>query len=262
MSPARRSRSRGRSQKPAVRLFAFDRGHDVRFVAGADEAGRGCLAGPLVVAAVCLDLDAIRGRRRRQLSDLDDSKRLSREQREQLFEAVMTNADCVSVHVASARRIDRDGLHRTNLRLMAEALRAVDHRAERCLVDGFHLGQGAPEHSRVVGGDRRSASIAAASVVAKVSRDRLMAGPMAAAHPEFGFDKHVGYATPDHRAAIRRHGPSPLHRMSFDSLAYREDSQLAQPPGSARGADGETTTPAHEGCAGPEPDRPAVGSPG
>lgn len=217
---ARRSGQR-RARKPAVRLFSFDRSQDVRRVAGVDEAGRGCLAGPLVVAAVCIDLDAIRGRPRRQLSELDDSKRLTQEQRERLFGVVMTNAECVAVQVASPRRIDADGLHRTNLRLMVEALRAVEHCAERCLVDGFHLGQAAPEHIRVVGGDRRSASIAAASVVAKVTRDRLMSGPMASAHPEFGFDKHVGYATPEHHAAIRRHGPSSVHRMSFDSLAYR-----------------------------------------
>ncbi len=193
------------------------------------------------MAAVCIDLDGIRGRPRRLLSELDDSKRLLPEQRERLFGAVMTHAECVTVHVASPRRIDADGLHRTNLRLMAEALRGVEHVAERCLVDGFHLGPEAPEHARVVGGDRRSAAIAAASVVAKVTRDRLMAGPVAAAHPGFGFDKHVGYATPEHHAAIRRLGPSPMHRMSFDSLAYRDAADVSAADAAGEVAPGPAT---------------------
>lgn len=231
-TPARRPRGRRPSRAAAARLFAFDRAHGVRRIAGADEAGRGCLAGPLVVAGVCLDLEALRGRPRRLLGELDDSKRLLLEQRERLYRVVMTHADAVAVQVATPRRIDADGLHRTNLRLMARVLEELGDVPELSLVDGFHLGPAAPAHTRVVGGDRRSAAIAAASVVAKVTRDRLMAGPMAAAHPGFGFDKHVGYATPEHHAAIRELGPSAIHRMSFDSLAYRDaaDPDTIDPP--------------------------------
>jgi ribonuclease HII len=189
-------------------------------VAGADEAGRGCLAGPLVVAAVCLDLTGLSRSARLLLTDLDDSKRLSPETRERLAAAIVRVADQVIVVSACAPTIDRDGLHVTNLRLLREALAALDPAPEACLVDGFRLGAAAPAHRAVVGGDRRSACIAAASVVAKATRDRLMHGPAATSHPGYGFDRHVGYATTAHRDAIRAHGPSPLHRRSFASPAY------------------------------------------
>jgi ribonuclease HII len=214
------ARGRPGRRRPAARLFAHDRSFGVRRVAGADEAGRGCLAGPLVVAAVCLDLDGLTPRGRRSLSDLDDSKRLAPDVRARVAEAVMRQADQVVVLVASPATIDRDGLHRTNLRLLARALEAMQPCPALCLVDGFRLGPAAPPHRAVVGGDHRSASIAAASVIAKTARDRLMAGPVAAAHPGFGFDQHVGYATPEHHAALRSAGLSPLHRRSFNSMAY------------------------------------------
>jgi ribonuclease HII len=209
-------RSISRSQK----LFAHDRRLGVRRIAGADEAGRGCLAGPLVVAAVCLDLDSLQGRSRRALTDLDDSKRLAPLVRERVADAILQHADGVVVLSASCRTIDREGLHRTNLSLLARALTLLGETPELCLVDGFALGAAAPPHRRVVGGDARSACIAAASVVAKVTRDRLMAGPAASAHPGFGFDRHMGYATEAHRAAVVEMGPSVLHRMSFQSSAY------------------------------------------
>jgi ribonuclease HII len=214
------ARPRGNGRRPAARLFAHDRALGARRVAGADEAGRGCLAGPLVVAAVCLDLERLTGRGRRSLSDLDDSKRLAPDVRARVAEAVMRQADQVVVLVASAATIDRDGLHRTNLRLLGRALAAIEPCPSICLVDGFRLGPDAPAHRAVVGGDRRSACIAAASVIAKTARDRLMAGPIAAAYPGFGFDQHVGYATPEHHAALRAAGLSPVHRRSFQSVAY------------------------------------------
>lgn len=192
----------------------------MRRVAGADEAGRGCLAGPLVVCAVCLDLDSLSGAGRRALGDLDDSKRLRPEVRARVADAVMRYAEQVVVLCASPATIDRDGLHRTNLRLMARALAAVRPCADVCLVDGFHLGPAAPAHRRVVGGDHLSAAIAAASVIAKTTRDRLMAGPVADAYPGFGFDSHVGYATLEHHNALQSEGLTPLHRRSFQSVAY------------------------------------------
>jgi len=189
-------------------------------VAGADEAGRGCLAGPLVVAAVCLDIGALSPAARRALGDLDDSKRLAPDVRARVARAVMRHAEQVVLLVAGPATIDRDGLHRTNLRLLSRALAALRPCPGICLVDGFRLGPEAPEHRAVVGGDARSASIAAASVVAKTARDRLMAGPVAEAYPAFGFDQHVGYATPEHRTALRAQGLSPVHRRSFQSAAY------------------------------------------
>jgi ribonuclease HII len=213
-------RRRPGAHRPSARLFAHDRSLGSRRVAGADEAGRGCLAGPLVVAAVCLDLEALGGRGRRALGDLDDSKRLAGPVRERVAAAVMRHAEQVVVLVAGPATIDRDGLHRTNLRLLREALARLAPCPAVCLVDGFRLGPAAPPHRAVVGGDHLSASIAAASVVAKTTRDRLMAGPVDRAYPGFGFASHVGYATPDHHAALRLEGLSPLHRRSFQSSAY------------------------------------------
>jgi ribonuclease HII len=208
------------SHRPAARLFAHDRSLGVGRVAGADEAGRGCLAGPLVAAAVCLDLGALSTRARRALGDLDDSKRIPLDVRERLYRAIMREADQVVVVMAGHATIDRDGLHRTNLRLLRRALDGVTPCPDLCLVDGFRLGPTAPAHRAITGGDARSACIAAASVIAKVTRDRLMAGPVARAHPGFGFETHVGYATPEHHAALRATGLSPVHRRSFRSVAY------------------------------------------
>lgn len=213
-------RRRPGAHRPAARLFAHDRALGVRRVAGVDEAGRGCLAGPLVVSAVCLDLETLTGAGRRALIDLDDSKRLRREVRERVAAAVMRHAEQVVVLCASPATIDREGLHRTNLRLLGRALAAIEPCAEVSLVDGFSLASPAPDHRAVVGGDHLSAAIAAASVVAKTVRDRLMAGAVADAYPRFGFDRHVGYATRDHRSALAAEGLTPLHRRSFRSAAY------------------------------------------
>jgi ribonuclease HII len=215
-------RRRPGQHRPAARLFAHDRRFGVRRVAGTDEAGRGCLAGPLVVAAVCLDLEGLSPSGRRALRDLDDSKRLPADVRARVAAAVMRHAEQVVVMSASPATIDRDGLHRTNLRLLARALAAIEPCPSICLVDGFRLGPRAPAHRAVVGGDHRSASIAAASVIAKTTRDRLMAGPVAEAYPVFGFEQHVGYATPEHHAALRAEGLSPVHRRSFQSIAYQQ----------------------------------------
>jgi len=214
------ARRRPGQHRPSARLFAHDRSLGAARVAGTDEAGRGCLAGPLVVAAVCLDLEALSTAGRRALIDLDDSKKLTPAVRERVARAIMRHAEQVVVLTAAPATIDRDGLHRTNLRLLARALESISPRPSVCLVDGFRLGPSAPAHRAVVGGDRTSACIAAASVIAKTTRDRLMGGPVAEAYPGFGFDQHMGYATPDHHAALAAEGVSPLHRLSFRSAAY------------------------------------------
>ena len=205
------------------KLIAFDRRLGVRLVAGADEAGRGSLAGPLVAAGVLLDYDELRGRRAAALSLLNDSKQLTPEERERLFEAVLSVAKRVAVEVISPGEIDQTGLHRCNLRALAAALRSLPQ-AQVCLVDGFRLGPAAPPHRAVVDGDEKSAAIAAASVVAKVVRDRVMRR-MDALYPAFGFASHVGYITPAHSAAVREVGPCPLHRMSFNALCYTADAE-------------------------------------
>ena len=209
------------------KLLRFDRNLGVRLVAGADEAGRGPLAGPLVVAGVLLDLDCLREHKARPLTYLNDSKQLTPAQREHLFHAVLACAEKVATRVIPADEIDRRGLHRSNLDGLRSVLAALTPPAEACLVDGFRLGPGAPAHRAVVDGDTKSAAIAAASVIAKVTRDRLMRR-MDALYPHYGFSSHVGYITPTHTAIVRERGPSPIHRRSWRARAYMTDAELAE----------------------------------
>ena len=192
----------------------------MRVVAGTDEAGRGCLAGPLVAAAVAFDLQALTRTARRDLAGLDDSKRLSPTAREALASAILCHAQQVVVRAACAPTIDRDGLHRSNLRLLAECLAAIDPCAGICIVDGFRLPDPAPAHRAVIDGDATSAAVAAASIIAKTTRDRMMVGPAHEMWPRFGFARHVGYGTPEHQDALKSGGLCPLHRRSFQSVAY------------------------------------------
>ena len=201
------------------KLIAFDRRLGARLVAGADEAGRGSLAGPLVAAGVLLDYAELRGSRAAALGTLNDSKQLAPRERERLFRAVLASARKVAVEVVSPGEIDRSGLHRSNLRALAAALEALGPDAEVRLVDGFRLGPTAPPHRAVVDGDAKSAAIAAASVVAKVVRDRVMRR-LDALYPHFGFVSHVGYITPGHSAAVRERGPTDVHRRSFEARCY------------------------------------------
>jgi ribonuclease HII len=203
------------------RLLRFDRKLGARFVAGVDEAGRGSLAGPLVVAGVLLDYDCLRDHRVRPLAALNDSKQLSHDERQELFGAVVGCAAKIAVRVFSAREIDRNGLHRSNLAGMRSALSALAPPADVCLVDGFRLGPNAPPHRAIVDGDTKSAAIAAASIVAKVVRDRAMRR-MDAVFPHYGFSSHVGYITPGHSAVVRARGPSHIHRRSFQALCYAD----------------------------------------
>jgi len=190
-------------------------------VGGADEAGRGCLAGPLVAAAVCLDYAVLGDAGFEALAGLDDSKRLSAGRRTALCAEILVRARQVVIVTCSAGTIDRVGLHHCNLGALAAAVEKLDPQPRVTLVDGFALPACRRPHQAVVGGDRRSAAVAAASIVAKVTRDRLMHA-LHAAHPQYGFDRHVGYATAAHRSAIAENGVCELHRMSFDSVAYRQ----------------------------------------
>ena len=213
--------ARKRSQRPGRRLLRFDRGLGARFVAGADEAGRGCLAGPLVAAAVLFDLERIGPAEARALSALNDSKQHTPAGRAELYPVILRVAARVAVVSRCAQGIDARGLHVTNLAALRDALLLVARPGCVCLSDGFPV-RGLPgEHRAVVGGDAKSAAIAAASVVAKETRDRYMRGADAT-HPGWEFAQHVGYATPEHREAIERLGVSPLHRLSFQSAAYQQ----------------------------------------
>jgi ribonuclease HII len=217
------------ARRTGQKLLRFDRKLGARFVAGTDEAGRGSLAGPLVVAGVLLDYACLRDHRVRPLGFLNDSKQCTAERREELFRAVLACADRVEVRVVPHGTIDRNGLHRSNLAAMRSILHALAPPAEACLVDGFRLGPTAPAHRAVVDGDEKSAAIAAASIVAKVTRDRVMRR-MDALYPHYGFSSHVGYITPGHSAIVRERGPSRIHRRSFQALCYVKEDELAAIP--------------------------------
>jgi ribonuclease HII len=208
------------ARRTGQRLLKFDRKLGARLVAGADEAGRGPLAGPLVVAGVLLDYGCLRDHRVRPLAFLNDSKQCSPAQREELFRAVVGCAEKIVVRVIPPGDIDRNGLHRSNLAGLRAMLHALAPPAEACLVDGFKLGASAPPHRAIVDGDEKSAAIAAASIVAKVVRDRYMRRADAL-YPAYGFRSHVGYITPEHSAIVRRRGPSEIHRRSFQALCYQ-----------------------------------------
>lgn len=212
---------RRRVSRAARRLFAFDRALGVRFVAGADEAGRGCLAGPLVAAAVLFDLERVGPGEVRALGALNDSKQQTPDGRAELFPVILRLAAKVAIVSRCAPGIDARGLHVTNLAALRDALSRVACHGCICLSDGFPVAALGHEQRAVVGGDAKSAAIAAASVIAKETRDRYMRRADAA-HPGWEFAQHVGYATPEHRDAIERLGVSPLHRRSFQSLAYQQ----------------------------------------
>jgi len=175
-------------------------------VAGVDEAGRGPLAGPVVAAAVILD--------REQVPDgIADSKALSAGQREVLYEAIMATSR-VGVAMADVARIDRDNILNATLWAMAEAVARLAEPACLCLVDGNRAPALAVPARTVIGGDASCMSIAAASIIAKVTRDRLMA-QLDEAFPGYGFARHKGYGTREHIEALRRLGPCRHHRTSF-----------------------------------------------
>jgi ribonuclease HII len=181
-------------------------------IAGIDEAGRGPLAGPVVAAAVVfLEL--------RRFKRLDDSKRLTPEFRTELFERITHAAHvCWAVSVQDVATIDSLNILRATHKAMREALSALCFRPEHVLIDGLPVRDFPSPHTAIIGGDGMSLSIAAASVIAKVTRDRIM-DEMDPVYPQYGFCRHKGYATPEHLAALRQHGPCALHRFSFSTVA-------------------------------------------
>jgi ribonuclease HII len=173
---------------------------------------------------VLFDYEAMRPRELRALRLLNDSKQHSAEAREELYPIVLRSAARVVVVSRSVRTVDSRGLHKTNLAALRDALRAVTAGVAGevlCLVDGFSVAGFERPQRAIVDGDATSAAIAAASILAKVTRDRYMR-EVDAHHPGWGFAEHVGYSTPEHRDAIRSKGVSPLHRLSFQSLAYQQ----------------------------------------
>jgi ribonuclease HII len=179
-------------------------------VAGCDEAGRGPLAGPVVAAAVILDPNRIP-------KGLDDSKKLLPEQREKLYAKICASAE-VAIAFGSTARIDRDNILRASLWALARAVAALPIKPRLVFVDGRDRIECGCDCQAVIGGDALVASIAAASIVAKVTRDRLMTR-LGLAHPGYGFERHMGYSVPEHFAALERLGPTIHHRRSFAPVA-------------------------------------------
>jgi len=182
-----------------------------RLVAGVDEAGRGPLAGPLVAAAVLFLKPKI-------FAGLDDSKKISPRTRERLFIEITSSCEVrFAVAVKDSAEVDRLNVLRATHEAMRETLLSL-HGVEHALVDGLPVPGLPVPHDSVVGGDGRSFSIAAASVLAKVTRDRLML-EYDATYPAYGFARHKGYATREHLATLHKHGPCPIHRRSFAPVA-------------------------------------------
>ncbi len=201
-------------------LAAHDRARGVRLIAGADEVGLACLAGPVVAAAVLFDLERLASAGRDFFAELNDSKRLGAATRERLADAVLTHAEAISLVSLPASEIDRIGIQPANSACLERALRSVGERAELRLVDGqLDLGPEAPEYELIVHGDATSATIAAASIVAKVARDRLMTR-LGERYPGYGFERHKGYGTKAHEAAVAKLGPTPEHRLSFNARCF------------------------------------------
>ena len=192
-------------------------------VAGVDEAGRGPLAGPVVVAAVVFD-----GARPR-INGLADSKQLCSARREQLYARIVERALAWHVVVVEVEEIDRINIFQATMQGMRRALQAVRHATDVARIDGNALPRDLPCPAEAwIGGDARDRSIMAASFLAKVTRDRLMVA-LHRDHPQYGFDGHKGYCTPGHLAALRLHGPCVLHRRSFAPVRAAEGGDLFAP---------------------------------
>ena len=177
------------------------------YVAGVDEVGRGCLAGPVVAAAVVLHPD-------RHIAGVSDSKLVPAAERDRLYDSIVRHAIAWAVAAADPREIDHINIHQASLRAMQRAVMALVPLPDIVLVDAFRVPDLPMAQRGVVHGDRRCSAIAAASIVAKVSRDRDML-LLHGRDPRYGFDRHKGYATPDHLDAVARFGYSDAHRRSF-----------------------------------------------
>lgn len=192
----------------AYENVARERGR--RIVAGVDEAGRGPLAGPVSVAAVILPENCM-------IPRLNDSKKLSAKVRDELYDEIMARAICVRHVFVEPKIIDEINILQATMHGMYTAIAALEPEPEQVLIDAVHLEQLPMAQQSIVKGDAKSASIAAASIIAKVARDRLM-DEYDKQYPEYGFALHKGYGTAEHIAAIRQYGPCPIHRRTFEPI--------------------------------------------
>lgn len=178
-----------------------------KFIAGVDEAGRGPLAGPVYAAAVILKEGAV-------IDGINDSKKLTEKKREELFDIIIENSVSYAIASVDEKVIDEVNILNATHMAMNDAVGKLKQKADFVLIDGNSIKNMNTPHETVVKGDAKSISIAAASILAKVSRDRYIT-EMAEKYPQYGFEKHKGYGTKAHNEAILEHGPSPIHRKTF-----------------------------------------------
>jgi len=210
---AKRERRMAATSQECIRLEELHRhelefsGMGYRLIAGVDEAGRGPLAGPVVIGAVILPVDC-------RLPGINDSKILSLRQREKLYIAIKDVAIAVNYSVIDVEQIDRVNIYQATLGGMYQVLAELQPEPEAALIDAMPLPALKIPCKSLINGDALSASIAAASIIAKVERDRIM-DELDSCYPQYGFIRHKGYATPEHLAALHKYGPCPMHRTSF-----------------------------------------------
>lgn len=204
LSPAEEARIEG--------LLTFERAarsRGCRVLAGIDEAGRGCLAGPVVAAACILPENIV-------IAGINDSKQLTPAQRELLFEELCTHPEIqIAIGVVYPEEIDRINIFQSSVKAMLLAVENLEVRPDHLLVDGMKLPHATISSEKIIKGDTLSLSIAAASIVAKVTRDRMMIHEYHKKYPCYGFDKHKGYGTEAHLAALKEFGPCLIHRYSY-----------------------------------------------
>lgn len=191
-------------------MYALEREKNLlgyKYVAGVDEAGRGPLAGPVYAAAVILPQDLF-------IPSLNDSKKLSEKKREELFEIITKEALAYSIASVSEKRIDEVNILNATFEAMNKAVSSLNISPDYVLIDGNRIRGISVPHETVVKGDSKSASIAAASILAKVARDRYIT-EISKKYPNYGFEKHKGYGTPAHNSAILEYGPCEIHRKTF-----------------------------------------------
>lgn len=179
-----------------------------QYVAGVDEVGRGPLAGPIVAAAVIMDM-------RRPIVGIDDSKKIKQELRTQLYQVIRERALSVRIKAVQAPEIDKTGIQKANMKVMTEALRDLKLQPDVLLSDGFHLLVDGKQTTKIIKGDSQSYAIACASIIAKVVRDRLMASYAQKVDNRFGYEHNAGYGTAEHMLMLEKYGPTSFHRKSF-----------------------------------------------
>ncbi|MBQ2086758.1 MAG: ribonuclease HII [Selenomonas sp.] len=220
----RRYERQQQERQRVAELYNYERqfwAKGCEFVAGVDEAGRGPLAGPVSVAAVILPHDLY-------LPKINDSKKLSAKVRDELYDEIMDKALAIKTALVDAKTIDRVNIYQATINVMYESIFGLAQEPQAVLIDAVKLDNLPMVSESIIKGDAKSASIAAASIIAKVNRDRLM-DEYDKQYPEYGFAQHKGYGTAQHIEALKKYGPCPIHRLSFEPIRSMVDRQTGVP---------------------------------